>query len=51
MARVDERHIPLNVKTYADGFRKLSGWITVSLLAVLSGALLVSYEVELRSFC
>jgi len=44
MGRVDERGIPLNVKTYGDGFRKLAGWIAVSLLALMAGGLLVTYE-------
>lgn len=46
---VDERYIPLNVKTYREGFLRLQGWTCVSLLAFVSGALLVLYEVRARA--
>ncbi|KIZ03470.1 hypothetical protein MNEG_4490 [Monoraphidium neglectum] len=47
MPSVDERHIPLNVKTYREGFLRLQGWICVSALSFFTGALLVMYELLL----
>eukprot|EP00877_Chromochloris_zofingiensis_P005182 jgi/Chrzof1/14665/Cz09g11100.t1 len=44
MENVNERYIPLNVRTYREGWLKLQGWICVSLLAFLTGGLLVLYE-------
>ena len=44
--RVDDRYIPLNVKTYREGFLRLQGWTSVSLLSFATGALLVLYEVR-----
>jgi hypothetical protein len=46
MPAIDERHIPLNVRTFKEGFLRLQGWTCVSLLAFLTGALLVLYEVR-----
>lgn len=46
MENVNERYIPLNVRTYREGWLKLQGWICVSLLAFLTGGLLVLYEVR-----
>ncbi|KAI8474168.1 MAG: hypothetical protein J3K34DRAFT_496058 [Monoraphidium minutum] len=39
-----DRYIPLNVRTYGEGFRRLQGWACVSALAFLTGGLLVLYE-------
>jgi hypothetical protein len=51
MPSVDERHIPLNVKTYREGFLRLQGWICVSALSFFTGALLVMYEVRCVEMC
>eukprot|EP00878_Enallax_costatus_P031640 GHUV01034609.1.p1 GENE.GHUV01034609.1~~GHUV01034609.1.p1 ORF type:complete len:145 (+),score=5.88 GHUV01034609.1:255-689(+) len=42
--RTLEDCIPLNVKTYSQGFLKLQGWITFSSLAFVTAGLLVLYE-------
>jgi hypothetical protein len=41
----DLRYVPLNVKTYREAYNRLSGPICVSLLAIITGLLLLSYEV------
>eukprot|EP00775_Hariotina_reticulata_P008415 gene8415-8599_t len=44
MARVPAYLIPLNVKTYSQGFLRLQGWIAFSLVAFVTAGLLVTYE-------
>ena len=39
MPHVDERSIPLNVRTYREGWLRLRGWACFSALALLTGAL------------
>lgn len=41
----DWRYVPLNVKTYREAYNRLAGPICVSLLAIITGFLLLSYEV------
>jgi hypothetical protein len=38
-------YVPLDVHTWADAWRILAGWLTVPIIAVLTGVLLYVYEV------
>ena len=43
----DDSYIPLNARTYREGFLRLRAWSVFSALALLAGALLALYEVRL----
>jgi hypothetical protein len=43
----DKRNnVPLNVKTYKEGFLRLQGWTVFSCIAFFTAGLLVMYEVN-----
>lgn len=44
--------LPLGtVKTYREGFLRLQGWITFSVLCFFTAGLVVMYEVRSSKFC
>lgn len=40
-----QKYVPLNVKTYREGFLRLQGWTVFSCIAFFTAGLLVIYEV------
>ncbi|GIL85566.1 hypothetical protein Vretimale_13330 [Volvox reticuliferus] len=46
-AKQRRRYRPLDVKTWFEGFLRLIGWILVIILSVITGALLVLYEIKI----
>jgi hypothetical protein len=40
------KYVPLNVKTYREGFLRLQGWTVFCCIAFFTAGLLVNYEVN-----